>query len=49
MLSFAVVEGANILIGKETSSESDNWRNVQRTGRNKKERKSRKEKRLKGR
>jgi len=49
MLSFAVVEDAIFVIGKETGSESCNWRNVQRTGRNKKERKSRKDKRMKGR
>jgi len=49
MLSFALVEGANFIIGEKTSSESDNWRNVQRTGRNKKERKSRNGKRMKGR
>jgi hypothetical protein len=49
MLCFALVVGAIFIIGKETSSESGNWRNVQRTGRNKKERKSRKYKRMKGR
>jgi hypothetical protein len=43
MLYFAVVEGANFIIGK------GNWRNVQRTGRNEKERKRREEKRMKGR
>jgi hypothetical protein len=49
MLCFAIVEGAFYIIEKETSSESGNWRNVQRTGRNKNETKSRKDKRMKGR
>jgi hypothetical protein len=43
------MEGAIFIIGKETSGESGNWRNVQRTGRNKNERKSRNDKRMKGR
>jgi hypothetical protein len=41
ILCFALVEGAVFIIGKETSSDSGNWRNVQRTGRNKNEIRSR--------
>ena len=46
---FAFVESANIIIGKESSSESDKWKKVQRTGRNEKESERRKEKRMKAR
>jgi hypothetical protein len=45
-MCFALVEGAFIIIGKETSGESGNWRNVQRK---KKKKKSRNYKRMKGR
>jgi ERCC4-related helicase len=48
MLCFAVVEGANFIMGKESSG-SGNWRNVQRTGRNGKERKGREKELMKGR
>jgi len=49
MLCFALVEGTIFIIGKETSGESGKWRNVQRTGRNKNEGKSKNDKRMKGR